>query len=142
LRHAPGAVKTRKRIGRGGASGTGGTAGKGSKGAKCRSGYKRRPWFEGGQMPLQRRLPKRGFVNFNRTEYEIVNINKLENIENVEEITPALLREKRIVRKRDSLVKILGEGELTRKLTVKAHAFSKTAVEKIEQAGGKTEVVS
>jgi len=93
-------------------------------------------------MPLQRRLPKRGFVNFNRTEYEIVNINKLENIENVEEITPALLREKRIVRKRDSLVKILGEGELTRKLTVKAHAFSKTAVEKIEQAGGKTEVVS
>lgn len=142
LRHSPGAVKSRKRIGRGNASGTGCTAGKGHKGAKSRSGYKSRPWFEGGQMPLQRRLPKRGFTNFNRKEYEVVNVRKLENLENIEEITPEVLLEKRIVRKRNSLVKILGDGDLTRKLTVKAHAFSKTAIVKIEQAGGKAEVVS
>ncbi|MDR1805855.1 MAG: 50S ribosomal protein L15 [Clostridium sp.] len=142
LTPAPGSTKERKRIGRGAASGQGKTAGKGHKGQKARAGHGMRPGFEGGQMPLQRRVPKRGFNNIFRTEYAIVNLAALEDAyENGATVTAEDLLAKRIVRKELAGIKVLGEGSLTKKLTVQAKAFSASAKEKIEAAGGKAEVI-
>ena len=135
LKFAPGAKKNRKRIGRGGTHGK--TATKGHKGQRSRAGDKQWAWFEGGQMPLQRRIPKRGFTNLNQVIYQIVNVSDLEKLQGVEEINPEVLRQNRMVRKKSSPIKILGNGQLSRKLTVSANAFSKSAVEKIEAAGGR-----
>lgn len=141
LRPAKGAVKNRKRIGRGTGSGTGTTAGRGSNGQNSRSGGGTRPGFEGGQMPLFRRIPKRGFKNRNKVEWTIVNIETLNAFENGTEITPALLIETGIIKKTNDGVKILGNGELNKKLNIKANKFTKSALEKIEAAGGKAEVI-
>ena len=138
LQPAVGSNKARKRIGRGPGSGSGGTAGRGHKGAKSRSGYSRKIGFEGGQMPLQRRVPKFGFNNMNRVEYKAINLDTLETLaeaRNLEKITVADLREAGLVSKK-ALVKILGNGKLTRKLDVVADAFSKKAEEAIQAAGG------
>ncbi|MDO3412948.1 50S ribosomal protein L15 [Saccharibacillus sp. CPCC 101409] len=141
LSPAPGSTKERKRIGRGTSSGTGKTSGRGHKGQNSRSGGGVRPGFEGGQNPLYRRLPKRGFVNPTRKEYAIVNIEELNNFAENTEITPELLKEQGIIKDAKSGIKILGNGDVTVKLTVKANKFSQSAVEKIEAAGGKTEVI-
>lgn len=141
LKPAQGSVKKGKRLGRGEGSTTGGTAGRGHKGAKSRSGYSKKIGFEGGQMPLQRRLPKYGFTNFNRVEYKPLNLDVLQQLadnKNITEITPEVLKTNGLVSKND-LVKILGRGELKAKLSVKAHAFSKKAIEAIENAGGTAE---
>ena len=140
LQPAIGSNKERKRIGRGPGSGSGGTAGRGHKGAKSRSGYSRKIGFEGGQMPLQRRVPKFGFNNINRVEYKAINLDALETLaaaKNLEKITVADLRDAGLVSKK-ALVKILGNGKLTRKLDVEADAFSKKAEEAIKAAGGTT----
>ena len=129
------------RVGRGHGSGNGKTAGRGQKGQKSRSGGKVRVGFEGGQTPLARRLPKRGFTNFTRKEYAIVNVASLNRFEDGTEVTPELLIECGLVRKELDGIKILGEGELEKKLTVKANKFSKSALTIIEQAGGKAEVI-
>jgi large subunit ribosomal protein L15 len=139
LRPAEGAKKDRKRVGRGGKRGY--TSGKGSKGQNARSGGGVRLGFEGGQTPLFRRLPKRGFTNFCATEYAEVNLRNLERFDAGTEITPELLLELGVIEKILDGVKILGSGELTKPLTVKAHQFSKSAIEKIEGAGGKAEVI-
>ena len=136
LKKAKGSTHSRKRIGRGEGSGQGVTAGRGHKGDKSRSGSKRRAWFEGGQMPIQRRLPKFGFHNHSKKVYQVVNLAALEKFEGSAEITPELLQENGLIKRLDVPVKILGNGEISKKLTVKAHAFSKTAREKIEKAGG------
>lgn len=128
--------QTRKRVGRGPGSGLGKTAGRGQKGQKARSGGGVRLGFEGGQTPLARRLPKRGFTNFNKKEYAIVNVNDLNRFDDGTEVTPALLKEVRLVRKELNGVKILGEGTLEKKLDVKAAKFSKSARAAIEKAGG------
>jgi large subunit ribosomal protein L15 len=141
LKPAEGSRKAPKRIGRGTGSGTGRNAGKGEKGQKSRSGGGVRPGFEGGQMPLFRRLPKRGFTNIFAKHFVTLNIDRLNVFENGTEVTPKLLLEKRIVRKVKDGIKILGNGDLERNLTVKATKFSKSAVEKIEAAGGKVEVI-
>lgn len=141
LRPAPGTTKEPKRKGRGTATGQGKTSGRGQKGQGSRSGGGVRPGFEGGQMPLFRRLPKRGFTNIFAVEYEEVNIEQLNQFENGTEITPELLKEAGIVKKMRDGVKILGNGELTKSLTVKANKFSKSAIEKIEAAGGRVEVI-
>lgn len=138
LKPAAGSTKTRKRIGRGQGSGLGGTSTRGHKGAKSRSGYSKKIGFEGGQMPLQRRLPKFGFKNINRVEYKAINIDTLQKIaeaKTVDVIDTNLLAEVGVVSKRDR-VKILGNGSLSAKLTVSAHAFSKSAKAAIEAAGG------
>ncbi len=147
LKPAKGATKSRKRIGRGQGSGYGGhTATKGNKGQKSRAGASIPVWFEGGQMPLQRRVPKYGFKNRFRTEYHAVNVSKLAGlvssgaVEASAEITPEVLRSKGLISKGE-LLKVLGGGDLDVVLTVKAHAFSKTAKEKIEKAGGTAEVL-
>ena len=140
LQPAVGSNKDRKRIGRGPGSGSGGTAGRGHKGAKSRSGYSRKIGFEGGQMPLQRRVPKFGFNNINRVEYKAINLDALETLaeaKNLEKITVADLRDAGLVSKK-ALVKILGNGRITRKLDVVADAFSKKAEEAIKAAGGTT----
>lgn len=137
-----GAVKSKKRVGRGIGTGLGKTSGKGHKGQNARSGGGVRPGFEGGQLPLFRRLPKRGFSNAPfKTEYAIININDLENFEDGAVVTPELLKEMGIIKKQLAGVKVLGDGELTKKITVKASKFSKTAIEKIEKIGGKAEVI-
>ena len=138
-----GGVKSRKRLGRGIGSGTGKTSGKGHKGQNARSGGGVRPGFEGGQMPLFRRLPKRGFTNVFKKEYALVNVSVLENFEDGAEVTPEILINSGLIKKAKAKdgVRILGDGELTKKLTVKAHHFSKAAAEKIEAAGGKAEVI-
>ena len=136
LQAAPGGRKGRKRIGRGIGSGTGKTSGRGQKGQKSRSGGSPHPWFEGGQMPLYRRLPKRGFTNIFKKEYEIVNLTQLAGLETKIPITPEVMRGKGIIRRVDS-VKILGNGELLEAVTVHAQKFSRSAVEKIEKSGGK-----
>ncbi|GGH40044.1 50S ribosomal protein L15 [Paenibacillus segetis] len=141
LSPAPGSRKERKRVGRGTGSGTGKTSGRGHKGQNSRSGGGVRPGFEGGQNPLYRRLPKRGFVNPTRKEYAIVNIEELNNFAADTEVTPELLAEQGIVKNAKSGIKILGNGEVTVKLTVKANKFSQSAVDKIQAAGGKTEVI-
>jgi len=140
LRPAAGSVKNgKKRIGRGEGTGKGGTATRGHKGAKSRSGYSRKIGFEGGQMPLQRRVPKFGFTNINRKEYAGINISKLQELVDNKKITDTVtlevLMENRLIRKND-LVKILGDGELTAKLDVTVHKFTATAKAAIEKAGG------
>ena len=140
LSPAEGSVKDAKRIGRGHGSGNGKTAGKGHKGQKARSGHGMRPGFEGGQMPLQRRIPKRGFNNIFATQYAFVNVSALEAFENGAVVDAAALQEKGLIKKALDGVKILGNGELTKKLTVKATAYSAAAKAKIEAAGGKAEV--
>ncbi|MGM1049654.1 LSU ribosomal protein L15P [Paenibacillus uliginis N3/975] len=141
LSPAPGSRKERKRVGRGPSSGTGKTSGRGHKGQNSRSGGGVRPGFEGGQNPLYRRLPKRGFVNPTRKEYAVVNIEELNSFAAGTEVTPEVLVESGIVNNTKSGIKILGNGEVTVQLTVKANKFSQSAVEKIEAAGGKTEVI-
>jgi large subunit ribosomal protein L15 len=141
LRPAAGSTKNRKRIGRGGGSGQGTTAGRGMNGQNSRSGGGVRPGFEGGQMPLFRRLPKRGFNNFTRKNWTIVNVETLNRFEDGTEITPELLLETGVLSKVEYGVKILGDGELTKKLTVKANKFTQSAISKIEAAGGKAEVI-
>jgi large subunit ribosomal protein L15 len=140
LKPAKGSVKTRKRIGRGQGSGLGGTSTRGHKGAKSRSGYSRKIGFEGGQMPIQRRLPKFGFKNINRVEYKAINLSTLQQLAETQQLTTIgiedLINAGFISSKQ--LVKILAKGELTIALEVTAHAFSKTAEEAITKAGGKT----
>jgi large subunit ribosomal protein L15 len=136
-----GATKKSKRIGRGHGSGWGKTAGKGHKGQNARSGGGVRPGFEGGQMPLARRIPKRGFNNIFADKCEVINVCDLEKFTNGTEVTLELLKASGIVKKIDSGVKVLGNGEITKSLTVKLSAFSASAKEKIEKAGGKAEVI-
>ena len=135
-----GATKAPKRIGRGHGSGNGKTAGKGHKGQKARAGHGMRPGFEGGQMPLQRRVPKRGFNNIFATEYAIVNVSALEVFDDGAVVDAAALEAKGLIRCACMPVKVLGNGELTKKLTVNAAAFSASASEKIQKAGGTAEV--
>jgi large subunit ribosomal protein L15 len=141
LKPAVGSTKTRKRIGRGAGSGTGKTAGKGHKGQKARSGGSIKPGFEGGQMPMQRRLPKRGFTPLTKTVYALVNLRDLELFEAGSVVDLEALTQSGLVNSIGDGIKILGAGELTKALTVKAHKFSKSALEKIEAAGGKAEVI-
>jgi len=142
LRPSEGAFKTSKRLGRGTGSGHGKTSGKGHKGQNARSGGGVRPGFEGGQLPLFRRLPKRGFSNaMFKVEYATINVSDLEKFEDGAVVTPELLKEMGILKKQLAGVKVLGNGNLTKKLTVKASKFSKSAVEKIEAIGGKAEVI-
>lgn len=141
LKPAEGSSKNRKRLGRGTASGQGKTGGKGEKGQNARSGGGVRPGFEGGQMPLYRRLPKVGFTNIFRKEYTVVNLHDLERFENGTVVNVELLKENGLVKAMKHGVKILGTGELTKNLTVQAHKFSKSAAEKITAAGGKVEVI-
>ena len=140
LKYAEGSVKKKKRIGRGEGTGRGGTATKGMNGQRSRSGFKSRAWFEGGQMPLQRRVPKRGFTNIFRIEYEAVNVDKLQKLVDSKKIKDTvnaeILFQNGIIKRIGTPFKILGNGELKAKLTVKAKYFSKTAKEKIEAAGG------
>ena len=139
---AEGATKTRKRVGRGTGSGLGKTSGKGHKGQNARSGGGVRPGFEGGQLPLFRRLPKRGFTNaMFKTTYAVLNLSDLNKFEENTEITPELLKEMGILKNQLDGVKILGNGTLEKKLTVKANQFSKKAKEQIEKLGGKAEVI-
>ena len=133
--------QNRNRVGRGPGSGNGKTSGRGQKGQNARSGGGVRLGFEGGQTPLARRLPKRGFTNFNRKEYAIVNVETLNRFEEGTTVNVALLLEKGIIKKELSGLKVLGNGELTKKLTVEAVKFSKSAKEAIEKAGGKAEVI-
>ena len=141
LKPAVGATIAPKRLGRGVGSGLGKTSGKGHKGAKARSGGGKRPGFEGGQMPLTMRLPKRGFTNIFRKEYVAVNIDRLEMFEDGAVVTPVTLIEYGIIKNVQDGVKILGNGEITKKLTVQANKFSESAKQKIEAAGGKAEVI-
>lgn len=142
LKPAYGSTKVRKRIGRGPGSGTGKTSGKGHKGQNARSGGGVRPGFEGGQLPLFRRLPKRGFSNYEfKTRYATINVDDLEKFEEGTVVTPELLKSSGLVKKELSGIKVLGNGTLTKKLTVKAHSFSETAKTKIESIGGKIEVI-
>jgi len=134
--------KQRRRIGRGVGSGYHKTAGRGHKGQKSRSGGAIPAWFEGGQMPLQRRLPKRGFKNIFRIEYEIVNVHQLNRFAEGETVDVDVLRASGLLRSKNAQVKILGNGLLSKKITVKAHKFSATAREKIAQAGGQAEDVT
>ena len=134
------ANENKKRVGRGMGSGMGKTSTRGHKGQGSRSGSSLMRGFEGGQMPLHRRLPKRGFTNIFKTEYEVVNLERLANFEE-KEITPEVLRKAGVVSKKNSLVKVLGQGELSKAVTVHAHKFSKSAQEKIEKAGGKINVL-
>ena len=142
LRPNDGAIKSRKRVGRGPGSGLGKTSGKGHKGQNARSGGGVRPGFEGGQLPLFRRLPKRGFSNaMFKTEYATINVSDLNKFEDGAVITPELLKEMGMLKKQLAGVKVLGNGTLDKKLTVKANSFSKSAIEKIENKGGKAEVI-
>ena len=141
LTATPGATKERKRIGRGYGSGNGKTAGKGHKGQKARAGHGQQPGFEGGQMPLQRRIPKRGFNNIFAKEIVAVNVGSLNKFEDGASVDAAALTQAGILKKACDGVKILSNGKLEKKLTVKANAFSAAAKEKIEAAGGKAEVI-
>ena len=135
LTPVPGSIKNRKRVGRGHGSGLGKSAGRGDKGAGQRSGFKRRPWFEGGQMPLARRLPKRGFTNLFKKEFQVVNLDAIDAL-GLDTINPQVLAKHGLVRSALKPVKILGDGEIKSKLDVTATAFSNSAKEKIEKAGG------
>ena len=141
LKPALGATTAEKRLGRGIGSGLGKTSGKGHKGAKARSGGGKRPGFEGGQMPLTMRLPKRGFTNKWRTEYVAINVDRLEIFEDGMVVTPVELIQYGVIKNVEDGVKILGNGEITKKLTVQANKFSESAKQKIEAAGGKAEVI-
>jgi large subunit ribosomal protein L15 len=135
LTPVPGSTKNRKRVGRGAGSGLGRTSGRGEKGAQARSGFKRRPWFEGGQMALARRLPKRGFTNLFRKEFQIVNLEAIENL-GLDTVDAQILADNGLARSALKPIKILADGELKLKVTVTASAFSESAKEQIEQAGG------
>jgi len=138
----PGAKKNRKRVGRGDGSGFGKTAGRGSKGTKCRSGGTIRAGFEGGQMPIHRRLPKRGFTNIFKTQYEVVNIEKLILFKDTEQvIDEEIWRKSRLLKGKNKRIKLLGDGTINFPVQVKVHKASKTAIEKIESAGGKVEII-
>lgn len=141
LRAVPGATKAPKRKGRGTATGQGKTAGRGMNGQNSRSGGGTKPGFEGGQMPLYRRIPKRGFTNIWATEYTVLNVDDLNRFDAGTVVTPALLKEVGLVKQVKDGIKILGDGTLEKNITVQAHKFSKTAIEKIESAGGKAEVI-
>lgn len=141
LKPVPGARHSKKRIGRGTGSGHGKTAGKGNKGQNARSGGGVRPGFEGGQIPLFQRLPKRGFNNINRKEYAIINLDDLNVFEDGTVVTPDLLIDAKIIKDTKSGVKVLGNGTLNKKLTVKAQKFSASASEEIAKAGGTVEVI-
>ncbi len=136
LRPAKGATRKKKRIGRGEGSGWGVTAGRGNKGYGSRAGSKHRAWFEGGQMPLQRRLPKFGFRNPDKIVYQVVNIGDLSRLENLDTITKEDLLKNGLIRKKNIPVKLLGDGEIERKINIQVDAASKTAKEKIEKVGG------
>lgn len=143
LKPAPGAKRAKKRVGRGPGSGNGKTAGRGHKGQKSRSGYSRRYGFEGGQMPLVRRIPKRGFTNIFRQEFQVVNLRDLERVfADGDAVDAETMAANGLVRSATQPVKVLATGELTKKLTVKAHKFSGAARSKIEEAGGSCEVLS
>jgi large subunit ribosomal protein L15 len=142
LRPPKGAKHAKKRVGRGPGSGHGKTASRGHKGAQSRSGFRFKRGFEGGQMPLHRRVPKRGFTNIFRTEYAIVNLDELAEVFDAgSSVTPELLRERGLVRKSHVPVKVLGRGDFSKQLTVRAHKFSETAAKKIADAGGVAEVI-
>jgi len=142
LKPAPGSRRNRKRLGRGRSAGGGKTAGRGQKGQNSRSGSHRKPGFEGGQMPLVRRIPKLGgFTPRNRRVYAVVNVSELERFEKDQVVDPASLVGAGLIKKERESVKILGDGELRTSLTVRAHAFTRAAREKIEAAGGKAEVI-
>jgi len=141
LRPSSGATRPRKRVGRGPGSGQGKTAGRGHKGQKSRSGYRHQRWFEGGQMPLHRRVPKRGFTNIFRVEYDVVNLSDLDRFDAGDSVTPQELARRRLAHGRRP-VKILGGGELKKALTVSAHKFSESARARIEAAGGRCEVLT
>lgn len=142
LRPPRGAHKRPKRIGFGMGSGHGKTATRGSKGQRSRAGSRTRPGFEGGQMPLHRRLPKRGFTNIFKKRFALVNLKDLERFKPEEKITPQFLIERRLIKKLGDGLKVLGDGELKAPLEISAHVFSKSALEKIKQAGGKAQVLS
>ena len=135
LKPAKGSIKNRKRIGRGHGSGLGKSAGRGDKGAGQRSGFKKRSWFEGGQMSIARRLPMRGFTNIFKKEFQIVNIDKVASL-GIEQVDAQILKEKGLIRSALKPVKILGNGELNKKVHITATVFSKSAKQKIEEAGG------
>jgi len=141
IKPSPGSTKRRKVVGRGRGSGRGTTAGRGGKGQTARTGSSIPAWFEGGQMPLIRRLPKRGFTNIFKKNYAIINIEILDRFESGQEVTPALLVSQGLIRSRNDGVKVLGTGVLTKTLTVHAHKFSQSAAAKIEAAGGKVQVI-
>jgi len=142
LRPPKGAKHAKKRVGRGMGSGHGKTASRGNKGAQSRSGFRYKRGFEGGQMPLHRRVPKRGFHNPFRVEYAVVNLDTLAEVfDSGSEVTPDVLRERGLVRETNKPVKVLGRGDIAKKLTVKAHKFSGAAAKKIEAAGGSAEVL-
>jgi len=141
MKPALGSTKRRKVVGRGRGSGHGTTAGRGGKGQTARTGSSIPAWFEGGQMPLIRRLPKRGFTNIFKRDYAIINIKLLERFESGQEVTPALLVSQGMTRSRHDGLKVLGNGTLTKALTVHAHKFSQSAAAKIEAAGGKVQVI-
>lgn len=141
LKAAPGSRKPRKRVGRGPGSGRGQTSGRGDKGQKSRSGASIPPQFEGGQMPLSRRLPKRGFWNPFRKEYSVINLRDLDRIETETTVTPLLLLERGLIKAAKDGLKVLGNGELSRPLTVTAHRFSQAALRKIKAAGGAAEMI-
>jgi large subunit ribosomal protein L15 len=140
LKYSSGSIKTSKRLGRGNASGTGGTAGRGHKGDHSRSGSKRRVWSEGGTMPIYRRLPKRGFTNIFREEVQIVNLDIIARLQ-LPEISPEILYQNGVIKSLSKPLKVLGNGELTEPVNVKANAFSKSAKEKIEASGGKANII-
>jgi large subunit ribosomal protein L15 len=142
LRTNEGSRKKRKRVGRGSGSGHGGTSCRGHKGQNARSGGGKGPGFEGGQMPLQRRLPKRGFRNIFKKEYTIVHLDDMNRFEANQEVTPELLKESGIIGKRATLIKVLCDGSLEKPLILKAHKFSEEAIKKIEAGGGKAEVIN
>lgn len=141
LKPSEGARKKAKRVGRGFGSGHGKTSTKGHKGQKARSGGVKGAGFEGGQMPLQRRIPKRGFTNIFRSEYAIVNLGDLEKVGGADPITPEVLLQKGVIKDLRSGLKVLGQGEVKTKIVVKAHKFSKSALTKIQAAGGQAEVI-
>ncbi|MPZ74931.1 MAG: 50S ribosomal protein L15 [Deltaproteobacteria bacterium] len=142
LKPAPGSTKKQKRVGRGDGSGHGKTSCRGHKGQRARSGGGTRPGFEGGQMPLQRRLPKRGFNNPFKVDVAVINLEQLEVFSSGSEVSPDVLLEKGLVRGKNRRIKILGDGALSKALTIKAHGFSSRAKEKIEAAGGKAELIA
>src|SRR5213596_3100885 len=142
LHPAKGSTHKKKRVGRGPGTGLGKTSGRGEKGQKSRSGYSSKIGFEGGQMPLHRRLPKRGFTNIFKKQFAVINLGDLERFDAQESVTPELLIRRGVVKRLGDGLKVLGDGDLKAPLTIRAHAFSKSALEKIQAAGGKAEVVS